>query len=219
MLAWNLLGWLITAAELLPNSSGKSDDKRLGANGFRREEIVMSVAGISGSNFFDLTNTALQNKIQKSRQEFRQLGEDLQSGSLSTAQADFATLQQLNPQAQSTSAALGSNPVAQEFAQLSQDLQSGNTSAAQQDYAKIQQGIQDQSTGTHPHHHHYGGGGGSSAISQLMDQLGQSLQSRNLSSAQQAYSALQQDFLAQTSGALSNQASQPASTSAFTASA
>jgi hypothetical protein len=219
MLAWNLLGWPITAAELLPNSSGKSDDKKLGANGFRREERVMSVAGISSSNFFDLTNTTLQNKIQKSRQEFQQLGQDLQSGNLSTAQADFATLQQLNPQAQSSSAALGSNPVAQEFAQLSQDLQSGNTSAAQQDYAKIQQGIQNQSTGTHPHHHHHGGGGGSSAISQLMDQLGQSLQSGNLSSAQQAYSALQQDFLAQTSGALSNQASQPASTSAFTASA
>src|SRR5258708_25302671 len=163
----------------------------------------MSVSGISSSNFFDLTNTALQNKIQKSRQEFQQLGQDLQSGNLSTAQADFATLQQLNPQAQSTSAALGS-PVAQEFAQVSQDLQSGNTSAAQQDYAKIQQGIQNQSTGTHPHHHRHGGGGGSSAISQLMDQLGQSLQSGNLSSAQQAYSALQQDFLAQTSRALSN---------------
>jgi hypothetical protein len=52
-----------------------------------------------------------------------------------------------------------------------------------------------------------------------MDQLSQSLQSGNLSSVQQAYSALQQDFLAQTNGALANQASSEASTSAFTASA
>jgi hypothetical protein len=149
VLAWKLLRWLITAAELLPNSSGKSADKGLGANGFRREEIVMSVAGISSNNFFNLTNTALQSKIQKSKQEFQQLGQDLQSGNLSAAQADFATLQQLNPRAQSASPAQG---VAPELAQISQDLQSGNTSASQQDYTKIQQDIQNQSTGTHPHH-------------------------------------------------------------------
>jgi hypothetical protein len=45
----------------------------------------MSVAGISSSNFFDLTNSALQSKIQKSKQEFQQLGQDLQSRNLSAA--------------------------------------------------------------------------------------------------------------------------------------
>lgn len=128
-------------------------------------------------------------------------------------------MQQPNPQDQSTSPAQGSDPVAQEFAQLSQDLQSGDISVASRTTQKIKQDIQNQSTGTHPHHHHHGGGGGSSAIHQLMDRLGQSLQSGNLASPQQAYSALQQDSLAQTRGALSHQASQPASMSALTASA
>src|SRR5882724_2493687 len=178
----------------------------------------MSVAGISSSSFFNLTNPALQSKIQQSRQEFQQLGQDLQSGNLSAAQADFATLQQLNPQAQSTTSAQTTSPIAQEFAQLSKDLQSGKLSAAQQDYTTIQQDIQNQASGTHPHHHHHGGGGGSSAISQLLDQLGQSLQSSNLSAAQQAYGTLQQDFLAQSNGVLSNQTSPQSGTSAFTAS-
>jgi soluble cytochrome b562 len=180
----------------------------------------MSVAGISSSSFFNLTSPALQSKIQQSRQEFQELGQDLQSGNLSAAQADFATLQQLNPQAQSTTSAQGTSPIAQEFAQLSKDLQSGNLSAAQQDYNTLQQDVQTRASGTHPHHHHHGGGGGgSSAISQLLDQLGQSLQSGNLTAAQQAYSTLQQDFLAQSNGVLSNQASPQAGTSTFTASA
>lgn len=181
----------------------------------------MSVAGISSSNFFGLTNSALQSKIQKSKQEFQQLGQDLQSGNLSAAQTDIAALRQLNPQAQSTTSAQGTSPIAQEVAQLSKDLQSGNLSAAQQDFTIIQQDVQNQASGTHSHHHHHsgGGGGGSSAISQLMDQLGQSLQSGNLTAAQQAYGTLQQDFLAQTNGVLSNQLSPQAGTSTFTASA
>ena len=55
----------------------------------------------------------------------------------------------------------------------------------------------------HAHHHHQGGGGGgASAISQLMQELGQDLQTGSLSAAQQAYSTLQQDFqqFAQSSG-------------------
>jgi len=80
----------------------------------------------------------------------------------------------------------------QDFAQLGQDLQSGNVSAAQQDYSNIQQDIQNHVAQTH--HHHHGGGGESSAISQLFQQLGQDLQSGDLSSAQKAYATLQQDL-------------------------
>jgi hypothetical protein len=144
----------------------------------------MSVSGISSSSLF---------------------GQDLQSGNLSAAQADFATQQQAIPtnfvgptalsQPNSTSSSQSSNPIAQEFSQLSQDLQSGNVSAAQKDYSTIQQDFQSQAGKTHHHHHHHGGGGsGESAMSQLLSQLGQALQSGNLSAAQQAYSTLQQDF-------------------------
>lgn len=133
------------------------------------------------------------------QQEFQQLGKDLQAGNLSAAQSDFATLQQYAPQSSSTSSQ-STNPVAQEFTQLGKDLQSGNTTAAEQDFTAIQQDFQGHSTQAHGHHHH--GAGSSDELSQLMSQLGQALQSGDLTSAQTAYTSLQQEFeqLAQTSG-------------------
>lgn len=154
----------------------------------------MSVAGISSSNLFDFNTQSVQNRKQQFQQEFQQLGQDLQSGNLSAAQIDFATLQQSGPQVSSSSANQNASPIAQDFKQLSQDIQSGDISAAQQDYAKIQQDFQNQAAGKHGHHHHGGGGGGASAISQLLQELGQDLQTGSLSAAQQAYSTLQQDF-------------------------
>ena len=154
----------------------------------------MPVAGISSSNLFDFTSQSVQNRKQQFQQELQQLGQDLQSGNLSAAQTDFATIQQSGPQISSTSSNQNTSPIAQDFKQLSQDIQSGDISAAQQDYAKIQQDFQSQSAGKHGHHHHQGGGGGASAISQLMQELGQDLQTGSLSAAQQAYSTLQQDF-------------------------
>jgi len=86
-------------------------------------------------------------------------------------------------------------PLQQEFQQLGKDLQSGNVPAAQQDYSAIQQGLQKGSASLHAHHHHrVHGGGEGGQFSQLFDQLGQALQSGNLTSAQQACTTLQQDF-------------------------
>lgn len=171
----------------------------------------MSVSGISSSSFSDYNVQSFQNTRQQIQQDFQQLGQDLQSGNLSAAQSDFATLQQLVPQNNSTSAAQSNNPIAQAFNQLAQDLQSGNLSAAQQDFTTIQQDFQRQATQesqtaqTEGHHHH--GGGGDSALSQLFAQLGQALQSGNLSNAQQAFSALQQGFqqFGQSNGTSSDQ--------------
>jgi hypothetical protein len=160
----------------------------------------MSVSGISSSSLFNYSAQDVQNKMKQIQQEFQQLGQDLQSGNLSAAQADFATLQQLAPQNNSTSSAQSNSPIAQAFNQLSTDLQAGNLSAAQQDYSTIQQDFQNQAAQMHGpqmhgHHHHRGGGGsGTSAISQLLDQLGQALQSGNLSTAQQVFSTLQQEL-------------------------
>ena len=158
----------------------------------------MSVAGISSSNLFNI-NDSRRSVESEMKQEFAQLGQDLQSGNLSAAQSDFATLTQMGPQSttnSSSSTAASNNPMAQAFAQLSKDLQSGNLSAAQHDFATIQQEMQSNAvqSGGHRHHHHGGGGSGESAINSLFSQLGQALQSGDLSTAQQVFSTLQQDF-------------------------
>jgi outer membrane protein assembly factor BamD (BamD/ComL family) len=159
----------------------------------------MSVSWISSSSLYN-TQSA-QSSFQQAQQLFQQLGKDLQAGNLSAAQSDFTSLQNLLPQTNSTTAAQSSNPIAQAFAQLGKDLQSGNLSAAQQDFTTIQQDAQNQAaqnlaaqTQTTQGHHHHHGGGGSSEISQLFAQLGSALQSGDLSSAQQAFSSLTQQF-------------------------
>ena len=161
----------------------------------------MSVSGVSSSNFFQ-SNLAqgAQNKFQQIQGQFQQLGKDLQSGNLSQAQQDFATLtQELPSSQQQTGAATSTSSVAQAFKTLGQDLQSGNLSAAQQDFAAIQQNAQQASGSAHGHHNHHrraisSGQQGGSPISQVFGALGQALQSGNLPSAQQAYATLQQDL-------------------------
>lgn len=159
----------------------------------------MSIVGLLSSSFLNfgsqIQNTNIPAQAQQFQQEFQQLGQDLQSGNLSAAQTDFTTLQQNAPSSTSQS----SNPISQAFSQLSQDLQSGNVSAAQQAYASIQQDMQTQ--GSHMRHHHHHGGGEATSnnqqqnpIAQLFSELGQDLQSGNVSAAQQAYSSMQQDF-------------------------
>lgn len=104
----------------------------------------MSIASIS-SSLFNHTPQVAQNNFQNFQKEFQQLGQDLQSGNLSAAQSDFATLQKDEPQS-SISEASQSSPIAQAFSQLAKDLQSGNLSAAQQDYSSIQQDFKNQTT-------------------------------------------------------------------------
>ena len=93
----------------------------------------MSVSAISGSSYSYYSSESI---IQQLQQEFKQLGSDLQSGSLSAAQSDFATLQQELSQA-SDSSSQSASPLEQAFSQLSQDLQAGNLTGAQQDFQAI----------------------------------------------------------------------------------
>ena len=135
----------------------------------------MSVSGILSSSFSHYNVQNMQSQMQQFQQEFQQLGQDLQSGNVSAAQSDFAALQQYAPQANSSSQS--TSPIAQAFNQL-----------ATQDF-------QNQGAQMHHHHHHHGGGGSqSNAIEQMFQQLGQDLQSGQLSAAQQAYGSLQQDL-------------------------
>ena len=178
----------------------------------------MSVLGILSSSLFGTQS------VQNPMLQAQQLGNNLKSGNLSAAKASFATLQQSAPQTSSTSSSQSSNPIAQAFTQLGKDLQSGNVPAAQQDYSTIQQDFKNQASSSqatqgHHHHHHVSSVGGQNEISQAMGQLGQSLQSGKLSSAQQAYSTLQQDLqqFAQNSG--QTQASLQSGSNSFSLSA
>jgi len=143
----------------------------------------MSTSSISGSMF---------SQLQQFQQEFQQLGQDLNSGNLSAAQSDFATLQKNMPQiSSSTATAQSANPISQAFSQLAQDLQAGNLSAAQQDYANLQQDLESHAAHGR-HHHHDSGGSEQNQFSQLFNQLGQELQSGDLSSAQSTWNSMQQ---------------------------
>jgi outer membrane protein assembly factor BamD (BamD/ComL family) len=108
----------------------------------------MSVSGIFSSSLN--SSDSLQNTIRK---EFRQLGQDLQSGNLSAAQQDFKTIQQdfTNQAAQRQSnqaSGSGSNAVRQLFEQLGHELQSGNLSSAQQTFISLQQEFSQSTTST-----------------------------------------------------------------------
>ncbi|MGA7567204.1 MAG: hypothetical protein WBW53_14210 [Terriglobales bacterium] len=169
----------------------------------------MSVSGILSSSFLQNQLSSASNPYQK---DMEKLSQDLQSGNLSAAQSDFATLQKaFAPASASTSAtSTSTNTVAQAFNQLSSDLQSGNLSAAQKDYSTLQQDLQGQSaTSSHLAHNHHriaspglgvdsnsGNSDSSSPNSLLQDlnQLGQSLTSGNLTGAQQAYATLEQQL-------------------------
>jgi hypothetical protein len=94
-----------------------------------------------------------------------------------------------------------SQQIQQDFKQLGQDLKSGNLSQAQSDFTTLQKELQQNGSKT-GHHWKRPGLAQSSAqqISQqsgaasLLGQLGQALQSGNLTAAQQTYSIMQQDF-------------------------
>jgi outer membrane protein assembly factor BamD (BamD/ComL family) len=177
----------------------------------------MSIVGILSSNLFSAgaaqnTPSAQPNPsaFQQIKTEFEQLGQALQSGNLTQAQSDFATLSQNISAATQSSAtttpATNASPAAQAFAQLGQDLQSGNLQGAQQDFTNLQQDVQQSSSqqvgGHHGHHHHRAESSQSSSsssqqtnpISKAFSALAQDLQSGNLSGAQSAFSALQSDL-------------------------
>jgi soluble cytochrome b562 len=137
---------------------------------------------------------AWQSRVQKVQNEFQQLGQDLQAGNLTEAQSDFSTLTQNLSSPMQTNGSM-----AQAFSALGSALQSGNLAAAQKAYSTLQQDVEQAGMG---HHHHHRAGGsseinnssGGSTLAQLLGSLGSALQSGNVSTAQTAYSTLQQDL-------------------------
>jgi len=163
----------------------------------------MSIASVTSSNpilGFSGSSPANTSKISQLRQQFQQLGEDLQSGNLTSAQGDFARLQQEAPPLGAPASTPGNDPVTQALNQLQTDLQTGDLGGP----APIPVGgapiaVQPPQTGRpHGPHHHHGPEGGEDPTSPgsgtSLDQLGQDLQSGNLSAAQQAYNSVLQDL-------------------------
>ncbi|MGA6987619.1 MAG: hypothetical protein WBZ01_16305 [Terriglobales bacterium] len=158
----------------------------------------MSVSGILSSSFLQNQPSSVNSPYQ---QDMQKLNQDLQSGNLSAAQSDFATLQKAFSQSAGATAPT-SNSATQAFNQLASDLQSGNLAAARKDFSTAQQDLKNQfklPVDRFPFHSHPVGGGGSpnsglSPLLQEVSQVGQNLTSSNLSGAQQAYATLQQDL-------------------------
>lgn len=115
----------------------------------------MNIAGLLSSP----SRTHIATNRQQRQAEFQQLGKDLQSGDLSAAKTDFATLTSLlsASKASTTSAGDASIPkiLSQDFQKLGGDLKSGDLSAAQQDYSQLQQDAQKTHT-AHGNRHHPG---------------------------------------------------------------
>jgi hypothetical protein len=183
----------------------------------------MSFSGVSSS---DPLRTSVaqgaQDKFQQIQTQFQKIGQDLQSGNLTQAQADYVTLSQQLPSSQQAGNSTGAGPtstLAKAFQTLGQDLQAGNLAASQADFATIQQDAQQQNSGQSRgcHHHHHGGGGSiqqtNGTLQQDLTSLGKALQSGNLSSAQQAYATFQTDLQQQFSnlGAATGSSTTPAS--------
>lgn len=205
----------------------------------------MSITSIAGNIFSQLnqlqssqSGPSAPSSFKTISSEFQQLGQDLQSGNLTQAQTDFATLSQsLASENSASGGAIGApggtnpgntNPLTQAFTQLGQDLQSGNLQAAQQEYTAIQQngqqfGVQGIPPGGFRHHgipertlqfssaQPAATTSETNSINQVFSQLAQSVQGNNLQGAQTAFASLQAD-LQQIGGFAISGASGPAAT-------
>jgi predicted lipoprotein len=149
-------------------------------------EANMSVAGIASAGLSQLAS--IHRNYQQVQGEFKQLGQDLQAGNLTGAQTDFVTL------SQSVATQLaGNSPAAKALNSVGQALQSGNLSAAQQAFASLPSHMVGPCAV--PHHAHAGSASSpQNSFSQSLSQIGQALQSGNLTAAQQAFSAMQQGW-------------------------
>jgi|SRR5450432_8855 len=160
----------------------------------------MSIAGIAASGFFSgAIAQSSRNRLQQVQQEFQRLSQDLEAGNLAQAQTDLTTLRKDLPGGQGAGQS-DSRAAQPGWQQLAQDLRAGNLTAARSDFANLKQDAQGGSgPAIHPHRHaRHGEDSGSSAngIAQVLSQLGQALQSNNISAAQQSYSTLLEEFQA-----------------------
>ena len=122
----------------------------------------MPISAISASSDYQNSWSQSSNSVgQQCQQDFKDLGLALKSGSLSGAQQAFSALQQLMPNApssssqnQTVSSATGTDSINTDVNALSQAIQSGNQADAQSDLAKLVQDIKSAKGKGHHHHQH-----------------------------------------------------------------
>jgi DNA-binding FadR family transcriptional regulator len=153
-----------------------------------------------------VSTTPTQNPVQQVRQDYLQLANALQSGSLTSAQSAFTALEQaLQTQsgtgtASTTTATSSNDPIANDLSALGQALSSGNLTQAQSAFTQLNTDIQtaeqsgksqNSSQGfraeEHHHHHHGDGGGSSSQSSSTSNSATNSYTSSNSSSTVNVY--------------------------------
>jgi hypothetical protein len=156
----------------------------------------MSVSAISTNSLIQSSNQNTPINLQQFQKQFQQLGSDLQGGNLSTANQEFSSLQALVP---GSSASQAQSPVVQTFNQLGRDIQSGSLPAAQQDYGTLKTDLNKIAL-NHSHHREHD----PMETAQGNDQLGQTLQASNASTAQSAYSSLLQEVQQYRPGSLAS---------------
>lgn len=98
----------------------------------------MSTAAVTAS-LFSQTSPGY---FQQRRADLQQLSQDLQSGNLSAAQQDFASLQSLAQSGPFAGSAFKVSARQQDFAAIGQALQAGDLAGAQQAFAQLQSTFQ-----------------------------------------------------------------------------
>jgi hypothetical protein len=171
---------------------------------------ISSVSSTSNSLTEGLANWA--SMMKKVQSEFTQLGQDLQSGKVTQAESDYTTLTQDLSSFSSnsasadtanadstTSADSSTSSLADALNTLGQDLQSGNLSAAQSDFTTVQNDLQQATNQAPPPPppppSNTRTSTSTNSILKELNALGDALSSSDLTSAQTAYSTLQQDLL------------------------
>jgi hypothetical protein len=144
--------------------------------------------------------------MKKVQSDFKQLGQDLQSGNVTQAESDYKTLatdlssfssNSTSADSTTTSADSSTSSLADALNTLGQDLESGNLSAAQSDFTTVQDDLR-QATNQAPPPPPPSNTSTSTSTNSILKELsalGDALSSNDLTSAQTAYSTLQQDFL------------------------
>jgi outer membrane protein assembly factor BamD (BamD/ComL family) len=164
-----------------------------------------SISALSSNLVADLSQQ--QNPFQQVRQDFKQLSSALQSGNLSDAQSAYSSIQSLL--SSQSGGSNGSSTILSDFSALGQALQSGNLGQAQSAFSQLQTDAQTGSqTGNvaapppPPAQDQYVPSSSQTQnpaqlVQQDYTQLASALQSGNLTDAQSAFSALQQELQTQ----------------------
>lgn len=182
----------------------------------------MSISPLSTNLVLDLSQQHRQNPFQQIQQDFTQLASALQSGDLTDAQSAYSNIQQLlggnQNSSSSNTGSNGSNPIQNDFAALGQALQSGDLTQAQSAFSQLQSDVQSAqqsranaaaATAPQAQDQYVPTASQTPAttsqtltpaeqVQQDYAQLAGALQSGNLTTAQTAFTALQQALQTQT---------------------